>query len=221
MGSQELKSSSKRIGQLYPILVDYYGNIIDGKHRFGVDEKWKSVRLEHIKTEKDRLIARIIGNTLRRTVSSDEKTEMLDRLGEILLNEGIELGKIAYEIAEQTGMSYTWVMKYLPDRFKDNVKSENARATRRVATEDKLTELPNKKILTIQKYRNTNFVNVIIEQKFYNRLERLAKKMETTPDVIIGNALLLTLKKLEETTKKRYVERKTRRPPAPIQLDEP
>ena len=68
---QELKSSSKRIGQLYPILVDYYGNIIDGKHRFSADRKWKRTILEGIKTEKDRLIARIIGNNLRRTVSSD------------------------------------------------------------------------------------------------------------------------------------------------------
>ena len=203
MGSQELKSSAERVGQLYPILVDYYGNIIDGKHRFSVDPKWKKIRLEHVKTDKDRLIVRIVGNTLRRTVSSDEKRELLGRLGEICLGESIELGKIAYEIAEETGMSYTWVMKYLPDRFKDNVKSENARATRRVATEDKLTELPHKNILTIQKYRNTKFVNVLIEQRFYNRLERLAKTLETTPDVIISNALLLGLKNLEEKTKKR------------------
>jgi hypothetical protein len=27
-------------------------------------------------------------------------------------------------------MSYTWVMKYLPEKFKDGVKSESARATR-------------------------------------------------------------------------------------------
>jgi cytochrome c biogenesis protein CcdA len=62
----ELKSSSKRIGQLYPILVDYHGNIIDGEHRYNVDEGWRTMRLEHIRTEKDRLIARIIGNTVRR-----------------------------------------------------------------------------------------------------------------------------------------------------------
>jgi len=48
MVSQELKSYAERIGQLYPILVDYFGNIIDGEHRFGVDEKWRRVRLEHI-----------------------------------------------------------------------------------------------------------------------------------------------------------------------------
>ena len=48
---EELRSSSKRIGQLYPILIDYYGSIIGGKHRFNVDKKWKRIRLENIKTE--------------------------------------------------------------------------------------------------------------------------------------------------------------------------
>lgn len=54
----ELKSSSERVGQLYPVLVDYHGNIIDGEHRYGADEGWRTIRLEHIRTEKDRLIAR-------------------------------------------------------------------------------------------------------------------------------------------------------------------
>lgn len=49
------------------------------------------------------------------------------------LSEGVEPGKIAHKIGERTGMGYTWVMKYLPDKFKDHVKSESAHATRRVA----------------------------------------------------------------------------------------
>jgi hypothetical protein len=43
---------------------------------------------------------------------------MLGRLGEIYLKQGVEHGKIAYKIAEKTGMSYPWVMKYLPEKFK-------------------------------------------------------------------------------------------------------
>ena len=84
----ELKSSSKTIGQLYPVLLDYHGNIIDGQHRYGVDEGWRTMRLEHIRTEKDRLIAHIISNTVRRSVPRREKTELLAKLGEIYLNEG-------------------------------------------------------------------------------------------------------------------------------------
>ena len=133
MASLQLKSSAERIGQLYPILVDYHGNIIDEEHRFGVDEKWRTVRLEHIRTEKDRLVARVVSNTVRRSVPSKEKTELLKRLGEIYLNEGVKPGKIAYKIAEETGMSYRWVMKYLPDRFKDSAQSERASSAARCA----------------------------------------------------------------------------------------
>lgn len=56
------------------------------EHRFNVDEKWR-VRLEHIKTEKDKLIARIVSNTVRRSVPSREKTELLERLGARLVEQ--------------------------------------------------------------------------------------------------------------------------------------
>ena len=99
-------------------------------------------------------------------------------------------------------------MKYLPDKFKDDVKSESARAARRAAKDTKrreepkeivmLTEPPKEKILTVRKYANTYFVNVMVEKPFYTKLEKVAKNLETTPDVLINNALLLILKRLEE-----------------------
>jgi hypothetical protein len=85
-----LKFSSKRIGQLYPVLLDYHGNIIDGQHRYSVDGDWRTIRLEHIRTEKDCLIVRIISNTVRRSVPRREKTELLSKLDEIYVNEGVE-----------------------------------------------------------------------------------------------------------------------------------
>jgi len=194
METQELKSSSKKIGQLYPILVDYYGNIIDGKHRFSADREWKRITLEHVKTEKDRLIVRIISNNLRRSVSSNEKTELLGRLGEIHFSEGMERGKIAYEIADQTGMSYQWVMKYLPDRFKDHLQSERAKpALRRRAETSKLLDPPGE-VLSIRAYANTEFVNIVVKKPLYEKLEEKARKLETTPDKLVYNAILAILK---------------------------
>ena len=196
----ELRSSSERIGQLYPILVDHHGNIIDGEHRYGADEGWRTIRLDHIRTEKDRLIARIISNTVRRSVPRKEKTELLERLGEMYLSEGVEPGRIAYEIAEETGMSYTWVMKYLPERFKDSAQSERAgAATRRVAGIGKLLD-PPEDVLTIKTYGNTDFVNIIVKKPLYKWLEEEAKRLETTPDKLIYNAILLLLKRLEVKT---------------------
>jgi hypothetical protein len=182
--NEHLKSSSKRIGQLYPILVDYYGNIIDGEHRFGVDEKWRRLRLEHIRTEKDLLIARIISNTVRRSVPRKEKRELLERLGELYLSEGAEPGNIAHKIADETGMriadetgmSYTWVMKYLPHRFKDSVQSERrtGSVTQRVTRIlDELLRPPKVEgALKIINYTNTDFVSLILKKGFYKEFER-------------------------------------------------
>lgn len=46
-------------------------------------------------------------------------------------------------------------------------------------------------------YANASFVNVLLERSVYTRLEEMADNLETTPDVIISNALLLMLKRLE------------------------
>jgi hypothetical protein len=114
----ELKASSERVGKLYPLLLDKYGNIIGGKHRLEVDENWPKVKLEHIETDKQLLIANIGDNVCRRLVSSEEKRKMLAQIGEMYLNEGVEQGEVAFKIAEETGMSYRWAMKYMPARYK-------------------------------------------------------------------------------------------------------
>ena len=77
------------------------------------------MKLEHVETKGDRLVARLISNVCRRDVSAGEKSEVLGKLGEIYLSEGLKPGKIAYKIAEETGMSYRWVMQYLPDKLKE------------------------------------------------------------------------------------------------------
>lgn len=192
--TKELKSSSERVGQLYPILVDFYGNIIDGEHRFSANKKWMRVTLEHIKTDKDRLVARIVSNNARRTVPRKEKRELLGRLGEIYFKQGIEPGKIAYEIAEQTGMSYQWVAKYLPDDFKDSLQSARAKTALQHGTKaNNLDDLP-KDTLSIRIYANTNFVNILLRKPLYKKLEEKAKRLETTPDKLIYNAILQLLK---------------------------
>lgn len=192
MASGELKSSSERVGQLYPILVDYYGEIIDGQHRFDIDEKWRKVRLEQIKTEKDRLIARIVSNTVRRTVPQKEKKQWLRRLGEIFLNEGVELGRIAYKIAEETGMSYRWVTKYLPNDFKDDLQSDRACSAARRAAKilDELLRPPKRKVaLVIKNFTNTDFVFLVLEKSFFEEFEKNSLELKMLTEVSLLKAL--------------------------------
>ena len=75
-------------------------------------------------------------------------------------------------------MSYRWVMKYLLDSFKDTAQSERASsAARCVAGKDtnqregpkEIVELAKplkEKILFVQKYANTSFVNVVLVKPF-------------------------------------------------------
>ena len=198
-----LKVSGERAGRLYPVLLDKHGNVIDGMHRLTADKKWPKITVENIETEEQRLIARIISNVCRRHIPTKEKTEMLGRLGEIYLNEGVEPGKIAYKIVEKTGMSYTWVMKYLPEKFKDSTQAErrSGSVTRRVTGEDperrmisfKLEE-PPQGVVVVKAYGNTNFVNIMLERRFYKRLEEIAERLKTTPDKLIYNAICLIIK---------------------------
>ena len=193
MTSQQLKSSLEKIGQLYPILVDYYGNIIDGEHRFGVDEKWKRLRLKHIRTEKDLLIARIVSNTVRRSVPHKEKTELLERLGEIYRSAGVTRGRIAHKIADELGMSYTWVMKYLPKRFKNSVQSErrtNSVTHRVTKILDKFLSPPKRQgALKITNYANTTFVSLILEKGFYEQFEKTSQELGVSAEFSLVKAL--------------------------------
>lgn len=209
-----LKASFKRVGRLYSILLDKHGNIIDGRHRFAADEDWPKMRLEHVEMEEDRLVARLISNVCRRDVSAGEKSGELGKLGEIYLSEGLKPGRIAYKIGEETGMSYRWVMEYLPDKLKerpglggpskalkfDKSKEKTQKSkVAHLATGDNelLFSDPQEKILTIKNYANTGFVNIVLEKRFYTKVEKIAEELDSKPDIIINNMLLLTMKKLE------------------------
>ena len=198
---EDFKSSAEKVGKLYPILEDFYGNIIDGEHRLEADEDWPKIRLESVKTEKDRIIIRLIGNACRRTVPAQEKIDMLDKLGSILLKEGLKPGEIAEKIAEDTGMSYRWVVKYLPKEYKDPTQSRRRshgspdahHATGLLA---KVLEPPKRKdALKISKYGNTDFVLLMLDKSFYSEFEKDCLELEMPPEYCV-------MKTLEEHHKK-------------------
>lgn len=184
---------------MYPILVDYYGNIIDGNHRLKANKEWKKVVIQDIKTEEDLLLARISCNTLRRTVSRKEKTEILRQLGEIYQEKGISKGAITYKIARETGMSYRWVVKYLPETFKDSIQSMK-RKNRYTITMERLHDSialmsPPKDELKVTHYRNTNFANFTISNKLFTKIRKKAKKLNTDPTTLLYTAIKYFLNK--------------------------
>jgi hypothetical protein len=115
---------------------------------------------------------------------------MLGRLGEIYIAEGVDPQKIAEMIMKKTGMSYPWVMKYLPSKYKADPKKgkrsrlpnlANVKVLRCRTEEDLLKEFltpPQRNgVLEIKWYANTHFVNVVVEKPFYEEFEKTSSKL--------------------------------------------
>jgi hypothetical protein len=120
MKSEEIRESEKKIGQLYPILLDAHGNIIDGFHRRAADPNWKSIKLEWVKTPIDLLKVRLHANWMRRSVDRAEIEKTLKELYE-------ETGWSAKQAAKELGIPYKTLIKYYPRGAKDQKKAKAGR----------------------------------------------------------------------------------------------
>jgi len=106
---EELVASEKKIGQIYPVVKDAHGNILDGFHRKRVNPDWKEVVLP-IEDELEALRIRVHLNDLRRDVPTSEKEKWIQQAREILQKRGFK--GTQEEIAKAIGLSRTWVTHY-------------------------------------------------------------------------------------------------------------
>lgn len=113
----QLKTTWQKLGALDKIKLDAHGNVIDGFHRQKVDPNWPTEKNENITDPVQLAMARLVINVARREVPVEEKTRRLKEIAELT-------GWSPKEIAENIGMTYSWVMKYLPDEYKDIEKAK-------------------------------------------------------------------------------------------------
>lgn len=106
-----LKRSAEAVGQIYPVLVDRRGRIIDGFHRKRVDPNWKEERLD-VEDPLDVLRIRVHAQ-YRRRVPESEKREWVRECRRILQSRGKR--GTQREIAEALGMRRQWVSEYDTD----------------------------------------------------------------------------------------------------------
>ena len=114
----DLAESKRRVRELYPVLVDAHGNIVDGFHRLEADPGWERRTLEHIRTPAQLWLARVVANTHRRAVSREERVEQVTSLAEALVDEGVPRAKVVSAIAELTTFSERYIRGLLPDEYK-------------------------------------------------------------------------------------------------------
>lgn len=104
-----LRESAEKIGQIYPVIKDAKGNILDGYHRKRIDPNWKEIILP-IEDELESLQVRIHLNNLRRTIPVEEKKRWIKLARQILQKRGFK--GTQKEIANALGMTRQWVTKY-------------------------------------------------------------------------------------------------------------
>jgi len=108
-------------------------------------------------------------------------------------------------------MSYRWVMKYLPDDCKVRPGiggpsraswiDKSKVALHATSVNGLLVSNSVRRLVSIRNYRNTGFVNVLLEKDFYDILIKSCTMLDISLEAVINNAMILVLKELESAVR--------------------
>jgi len=104
-----LRESEKLIGQLYPVLTDEEGNVLDGQHRLKANPNWRREIVKGVDSERKRAMIRLHANWHRRRTQPDQVLEEIAKITE---------WKGAAPYAAFLGCSVRTIQRYLPQRYK-------------------------------------------------------------------------------------------------------
>jgi len=118
-----LKRSVEKVGQLYPVLVNQDGKILDGNHRNAeiVNPEKKVIET---KNRYDELKVR--GNAhYRRRVPQEETKQLVVEMANEAVKLGVPKGEVAKRLFEDLPYGESTILAHLPDEFKDAKKVES------------------------------------------------------------------------------------------------
>jgi very-short-patch-repair endonuclease len=128
------KSLKGKYGQVVPAVADANGNIFDGIHRQKeLGQNLWTVKNDKIKTEVDRVFARMIANRVRREYEAEE----LERDIRFLHGMGFSIG----QMSEITGISERTLYRYQPQDLK-KPESEKISETMKAESDVVRNQLP-------------------------------------------------------------------------------
>ena len=176
----DLRKSTDKIGELYPVIMSATGEVVDGFHRINAKANWRREVREDIDTPEKVLLARLISNKFRRQVEASEVRGWINDLAQIAVDDhGIEPGQISGWVAEQTGYHSRSVREYLDEKYKIKTSPEGPKEMEATA------------------------VSVI------SAAEPLIRESEPTVDLDTANGLTKAAKALEREAKRKIKEQKT------------
>jgi len=110
MRLEDLKASESNIGQIFPVIKDQHGNILDGYHRKRANPNWKETVVQ-VDNPIHALRIRVHANIFRRDIPWKEKHEWVMDTRR-LLNPKDPMQPSQKEVADALGTSESWVRKY-------------------------------------------------------------------------------------------------------------
>ena len=116
---EDLKRSEKAVGQVYPVIKNAKGKVLDGIHRKRVNPNWKEVTLP-IEDDLQSLRMRVHLNIMRRKILGEEKRDWIQEARRMLQERGLK--GTQKEISEALGMTRSWVAKYDPITHEEHSK---------------------------------------------------------------------------------------------------
>ena len=103
----DLRTSVSKIGQIYPVLVDSEGRILDGNERSETFENWPKRTLENIRTDEQRLLLEVHLNLARRSDRNYNKG-LVNKLAQFYLDGGARIrGEVKGRRRENEVMALT------------------------------------------------------------------------------------------------------------------
>jgi len=113
-----LAETRRSVNELYPVLLDAHGNLIDGNSRLDAAPGWRTETRENIRTRSQLWLARIVANSCRRVVSREERAEQITELAKSLTEEGVPRTDMVSTVSRLTTFSDRYVRELLPDTYK-------------------------------------------------------------------------------------------------------
>lgn len=130
---------SELIGQLYPVLKDKNGNVIDGNLRLKVDPDWKTEVLQHIDSKEKFLAAQAFSNWHRKVLSFDEKRTIVNGLADLYVKQGCKVvttnNEVKRKICTVLKLSSPTVNKFLDEKYKPFTKENSQPQPRALASQ--------------------------------------------------------------------------------------
>ncbi len=173
--TKQLRASEKLVGQLHPVLIDAdTGETLSGRERLLANPKWRTEKLKiQGATDKEKEIKRLQikhhENWSRKDIDKKaDLTEIAERTGW----EGLT------PFADFLGVSEDTISTYLPQMYKDKVKSDAAKTPR--AAKPALAKKAKKAVKILKETRKAVESLPYAEEK----KEEIAASIETTENIL-------------------------------------